>query len=147
MIATWTSAPLEIPVDAGAFARADLVFYDVDHSGSSYEARVYLDHPRADATTGYDHPAYAGAYHVLGHGGCFGDEGHCLVPSTPPDPLDPRGPHQLTPQTKTVIVTEAIKRHLQGGGGAVGVTVVAVTPGDRPDDVLDFTRLRLLTYQ
>lgn len=147
MIATWTSAPLEIPVAAGAFARADLVFYDVDHSGSSYEARIYLDHPGADAATGYDHPAYAGAYHVLGHGGCFGDEGHCLVPSTPPDPLDPRGPHQLTPQTKTVIVTEAIQRHLEGGGGAVGVTVVAVTPGDRADDVLDFTRLRLLTYQ
>ena len=148
MNSTWTSAPLEVPPDSEGFVRADLVFYDIDHSGSSYEARIYLDDPDANADTGYDHPGYAGAYHVFGHGGCFGDEGHCLVPDQPPDPLDPRGPHQLTPQTKNVIITPALKRRDDGGGGAkpLTVTVVAITPGDESNEVLEFSQVRLITY-
>ena len=32
------------------FDRADLVFYGVDHSGPSFEARVFLNQPDADAS-------------------------------------------------------------------------------------------------
>jgi hypothetical protein len=149
MTERYVSDPLDLPAREPGFYRADLIFYGVDHSASSYEARVYLDLPDADADTGREHPAYAGSFHIFGHGGCFGDEGHCLVPEGPPDPFDLRPAHQLTPATKTVTVTEALKRVLDADGAReqVTVTVVAVTPGDRANDVLAFTRLRLATYE
>jgi tyrosinase len=143
----FTSEPLELPEADADFSRADLVFYGVDHSGASYEGRVYLDHDDADAATGYDHDAYAGSFHIFGHGGCFGEEGHCLVPTEPPDPFDLRGPHQLTPVTKAVIATAAIRRLLTRGAQSTRVTVVAVAAGERGNDVLEFTRLRLVTYE
>ena len=92
------------------FARADLVFYGVDHSGPSFEARVFLNEPDADVSTARDDPAFAGSFTVFGHAGCAGDVGHCEVPTGPRDPFDRRPPHALTPQTKTVIVTEALRR-------------------------------------
>jgi tyrosinase len=147
MVDRFVSAALELPDPEGAFARADLVFYGVDHSGSSYEARVFLDNADATVQTGRDDASYAGAYHVFGHGGCFGDEGHCDVPSGPTDPFDLRPPHQLLPQVKIVVVTDAVRNLLAAGKTEVVVTVVAETPGDRPNDVLDFSTIRLLTYK
>ena len=91
------------------FERADLVFYGVDHSGPSFEARVFLNDRGADASTDRDDPSFAGSFTVFGHGGCAGDVGHCDVPTGPRDPFDRRPPHALTPQTKTVIVTEALR--------------------------------------
>ena len=144
----FVSDPLDLPPREPSFYRADLIFYGVDHSGSSYEARVYLDLPEADADTGREHPAYAGSFHIFGHGGCFGDEGHCLLPEGPPDPFDLRPAHQLTPATKTVTVTDALRQVLADEARAqMTVTVVAVTPGDRGNDVLEFSRLRLATYE
>src|SRR5215217_7560486 len=68
--------------EEGRFTRADLVFSGVDHSETSYEVRVFLNNPTADASTprGAEH-GYAGRFVVFGHGGCFGDEGHCEDPS------------------------------------------------------------------
>lgn len=144
----YVTDPIELPArEAGApeFYRADLVFYGVDHSGPSYEGRVFINAPRANASTGRDHPSYAGSFHIFGHGGCFGDEGHCDVPTAAPDPFDLRPPHQLTPATKTVIVTDALKRIVRDDAGAITVTIVAVTvEGD--DDVLSLDTVRLLTY-
>jgi tyrosinase len=147
MVDRFVSDPLELPDPRGEFARADLAFYDVDHSGSSFEARVFLDNPEADVATSREDPSYAGAFHIFGHGGCFGDEGHCDVPTGPADPFDLRPPHQLLPQVKLVVVTEAIRELLASGRKEVAVTVVAETPGERPNDVLAFTRIRLLTYK
>jgi tyrosinase len=147
MVARFVSAPLELPDPKAEFARADLTFYDVDHSGSSFEARVYLDNPGASLETPRDDPSYAGAFHVFGHGGCFGDAGHCDVPTGPSDPFDLRPPHQLLPQAKLVVITDALRRILTGGRSEMTVTVVAETPGERPNDVLAFTRVRLLTYK
>jgi hypothetical protein len=47
------SEPLELPEhDPKAdFVRAELQFEGVDHSGLSYEARVFLNRPDADAET------------------------------------------------------------------------------------------------
>ena len=44
--------PLELPEleDVDDLSRADLVFYGVDHSGPSYEARVFINNPAAAAT-------------------------------------------------------------------------------------------------
>lgn len=147
MVERFVSDPLELPEAAAQIARADLTFYDVDHSGSSFEARVFLDNPDASLGTARDDPSYAGSFHVFGHGGCFGEEGHCDVPTGPADPFDLRPPHQLTPQTKVVVITDALKAALAAGSTAVTVTLVAETPGARANDVLAFTRVRLVTYQ
>jgi hypothetical protein len=147
MVERFVSDPLELADAEAQFARADLTFYDVDHSGSSFEARVFLDNPDASIDTARDDPSYAGSFHVFGHGGCFGDEGHCDVPTGPADPFDLRPPHQLTPQTKVVVITDALKAALATGSKEVTVTLVAETPSERANDVLAFTRVRLLTYK
>lgn len=145
----YVSDPIELPArGAGApeFYRADLVFYGVEHSGPSYEGRVFINAPRANASTARDHLSYAGSFHIFGHGGCFGDEGHCDVPTAAPDPFDLRLPHQLTPATKTVIVTDALKRIVRDGDDAITVTIVAITADGDDDDVLALNTVRLLTY-
>ena len=111
-----------------AFSRADLIFYGVDHSGPSYEARVFLNNPeRASRDTPRDPAAgYAGSFTVFGHGGCFGDDGHCDVPSGP-DAFDLRPPHPLTPYTRTLILPREAVEALSGD--SVTVTLVAVEPG------------------
>jgi tyrosinase len=145
-----TSPPLELPEleDAKELSRADLVFYGVDHSGSSFQARVYLDADDVDPSTGRDHPGYAGAFYVFGHGGCFGDKGHCDVPDEPPDPFDVRAPHPLTPHTKLVTITDALTRvvDLTKADQTLKVTVVAETVRDRSNSVLAFDTVRLAIY-
>jgi hypothetical protein len=129
------------------FQRADLVFYGVDHSGPSYEARIYLNNPDADLRTPRDAAShYAGSFTIFGHAGCAGDAGHCEVPAGPRDPFDRRPPHPLTPQTKTVIVTDALR---QVHDDKLQVTVVPVRPGREGAEVVDtlkFDRFSLLTY-
>src|SRR4051812_48374972 len=83
---------------AAAFSRADVVVTGVDHSGTSYEVRLFLNNPTATAATPRtDGNGYAGRFTVFGHGGCYGDEGHCDVPAASSDPTDLRPPHPLTP--------------------------------------------------
>jgi tyrosinase len=144
----FVSQPLDNPASEGelAFERADLVFYGVDHSGPSFEARVYLNHEDVDHETARDHPAFAGSFTVFGHAGCAGDVGHCDVPPGPRDAFDRRAPHPLSPQTKTVIVTDALQRITDPN---LVISVVAVRPGpDGPQavDALRFERFSLLTY-
>jgi hypothetical protein len=146
----FVSNPLEIPRDEDEeieFSRADLVFYDVDHSGPSFEARVFLNNPDASAGTPCDdEQGYAGSFYVFGHGGCYGEEGHCEPDGRTRDAFDVRPPHPLTGYTKTVIVTEALKRVTTP---EVVVTVVAVMPDEDEavaTDALSFDTVRLLTY-
>jgi hypothetical protein len=146
MVDRFVSPPIDLPEDAADTYRADLVFYDVDHSGASYEARIFINSPDADADTPRDHPNYAGSFHIFGHGGCYGDIGHCDVP-TERDPFDLRPPHQLVPASKTVVITDAFKRIVGPHDETMTVTVVAFAPGDTPNDVLQFDTIRLLTYQ
>ncbi len=145
--------PVPLPEDAegGAdFSRVDLEFYGVDHSGSSFEARVFFNTPDADETTPrQEGSGYVGSFYVFGHGGCFGDVGHCDVPEGPRDPFDRRSPHPLTPQKRTVVITGAIKRLRETAGGDLTVTVVPVeseSPIGAEDDLLSFERLALITY-
>jgi tyrosinase len=151
MIERHVSEPIELSpaVASGDYVRADLIFYGVDHSRASYEARVYVNFPGADAGTGREHPAYVGSFHVFGHGGCYGDAGHCDVPTGPRDPFDLRGPHQLTPAVKVVIATDGLKRIVASASdkSAIAITVVAVTPGEATNELLQFDELRLVTYR
>jgi tyrosinase len=150
-----TSAPLELPEaeELDEITRADLVFYGVDHSGPSYEARVYLNNPDADPDTPRepDH-GYAGYFTVFGHDGCYGDEGHCLLGQRTSDVFDVRAPHPLRPFTKTVIATEAVLRAIKDAAVTeVSVTVVAVLPEDdgtgSGSQPVRYEYVRLLTYE
>jgi hypothetical protein len=146
---------LELPApDAlDELTRADLVFYGVDHSGPSYEGRVFLGNPGAGPDTPRDaEHGYAGAFTVFGHAGCFGDEGHCLPDQRYTDAFDRRLPHPLRPLTRTVIATEAVRRAIEDPGlTEVLVVVVAVMPEDEltagHDEPLRYDSVRLLTYE
>jgi hypothetical protein len=145
----WTSPKLPVPdLDPTQISRADAVFTGVDHSADSYEARVYVGNSRANLDTGTDpERGYAGSFTIFGHGGCFGEAGHCDPALGYRDAFDIRPPHALEPLTKTVRITEALRR--KAAGEEVTITVVAVDqsgeePG--PSDAMRFGELRLLVY-
>jgi hypothetical protein len=135
------------------FKRADLVFEAVDHAGPSYEARIFLNNFGADGETPLTPEAgYAGSFHILGHGNCFGDVGHCDVDNRGKAPHDLHLPHPLTPARKLVKITDALKRILQRGDTLENVTVVPVAYGRPatseadPEGFLKYETMRLLTY-
>jgi tyrosinase len=143
----FVSAPIRLTAAqaAGAFARADLVFYDVDARHASFTARVFLQAPGDVDRSPDRQDGYAGFFAIFGHGGCSGDEGHCEIPQSR-DPFDLEPPHPLTPQVKLVDVT---KRLRQMDGDEVVAVVLAIRPGRdgaRLSDVLSFSAMRLLTY-
>jgi tyrosinase len=135
--------------------RADLKFIGVDHSGSSFTARVYLNNPAADESAATDASAgYAGSFHIFGHGRCFGDEGHCDVMRPRASAFDRRRPHQLTPTTKIVVITDALNRIVTDVAQPITVTVTVVPivrksalaqPGDAAD-ILHVASVQVLTY-
>lgn len=119
----------------GAFTRADVVFTRVDHAGCSYEVRLFLNNPDADAGTAReDVVGYAGRFHVFGHGGCFGDLGHCDVPAVSGDPTDLRPSHPLTPMDTYVTITCALRRLFAAGQALESLTLVPVSLPPRRRD-------------
>jgi tyrosinase len=135
------------------FSRADVVFSGLDHSEGSYEVRLFLNNPDADATTARTpEKGYAGRLHVLGHGGCYGDIGHCDVPQRAPDQTDLRSPHPLTPLDTYVTITDALRDLLDSGTSLHTITLVpvSVTPkrsARRPaPELLRFSDVSLQTY-
>lgn len=152
---TSTTQPLALPEleDVNELSRADLVFYGVDHAGPSYEARIFVNNPNADADTDRVlEQGYAGSFAVFGHNGCFGADGHCLPDQRFTDEFDLRAPHPLRAITKTVIATEAIRRAVVDlTVQEVSVTLVAVTPDDgfpkAGPEPGAFDYVRLLTYE
>ena len=145
MVDRYTAPPLELP-EGDELDRADLIFTGLDHSGASYEVRLFLDAPDADHAAGRDHPACAGSFYVFGHGGCFGDAGHCEVPAER-EPFDLRPPHPLEPAIRVVTVTDAIRQKVAAGARTVTVTAVAHAVGDNANDVLAFDAVRLAVYR
>ncbi len=145
MVEHFTSKPIELPPPDRPFTRADLVFYGLDHSGASFEGQVFLDARGVGRDAGPDHRAYVGSFFIFGHGGCFGDVGHCDIPSER-DPFDLRPPHQLEPAVRILTVTEPVEALLGRGVEAAKVTVSARTAPRTPADVLAFERVRLMTY-
>jgi hypothetical protein len=139
------------PADLGAdYTRVDIEFEGVEHGGSSYEGRVYINNPEADADTERSpESGYAGSYYVFGHGGCYGDQGHCDVVARAP--YDPRPPHGLLPTRKVVVATEAVKR-AAAAGASLTVSVVPVllsTTDNVPDDepLPNFGAMSVISYQ
>jgi hypothetical protein len=146
MVDRYRSKALELPEPGQEFKRADLVFYDVDHSGPTFEARIFVGAKRGlERGAGSDDPAYAGSFFVFGHGRCYGDEGHCDVPADR-DPFDLRLAHHLAPGPKIVTVTGAIERLVAAGKRKAAVDVFVHDAEDKAPKALSFSRLRLLTY-
>jgi hypothetical protein len=149
---TYTSEPVgvEAAALAGDFTRADIEFHGVDTSGASYEGRVFVNRPDADEDTELTPDSgYAGSFYIFGHGGCYGDVGHCEVHTVPPA-TDPRPAHSLTPETIAVTATEALQ-NVAAGDEDITVTVVPVITGrtEQTDtaEVLKFDRLSIVTYE
>jgi hypothetical protein len=145
MVDKFTTEPIELPPADHPFERADLLFYGLDHSGASYEARVFLDPRGVGRDADSEHRAYVGSFFILGHGGCFGEVGHCDIPSER-DAFDLRPAHQLEPALRILTVTDAVKGLLERGIDEAKVTVAAHTAGRTPNDVLAFETVRLASY-
>jgi len=133
------------------YERADLEFIGVDHAGASYEARVFVNNPNATAATEpIQTNGYAGSFYVFGHGGCFGDAGHCDVHAHHHDAFDPRRSHPLEPMKKVVVATDTI-RAAATRGSSINVTVVPIVTSwservEDTHDVLHFDHINLVTY-
>jgi hypothetical protein len=110
---TFTSRPVRVEFAAPEhrFVRADIEISGIFHCEASYEGRIFLNNPKADAETPKDlvH-GYAGSFHIFGHGGCLGDVGHCEVSQHNRESYDFRSPNPLTPAKKRVTVTTACAR-------------------------------------
>jgi hypothetical protein len=143
------STPIPTASLDAEFTRADIAFHGLDHSGATYEGRVYLNRPDANEQTPRDVPEYAGSYFIFGHGGCLGDPGHCDV--KPRRFYDPRSAHPLTPTLKVVIATGAVRR-AKDGADTITVTVVPLilstnsTVGT-PEDLVYYEEVRIVTYR
>jgi hypothetical protein len=149
---SYTSKPVSIAFADPASHRyqwADLEIHGIDHSQSSYEGRVFFDNPGANADTPrtLEH-GYAGSFYIFGHGGCFGDVGHCEIHAKR-DSFDFRDPHPLLPTKARIAVTTAL-RQMARSKQEITITVVPIVSAanDLCDtkDVFRFKRMRFLTY-
>jgi hypothetical protein len=123
----YTSKPIRLTpaIRQAAFKHALLLFHKVDHSGASYEARIFFNNSSAiESTPRTLECGYAGKFNIFGHGRCWGDEGHCMVQSER-RLFDNRSPHPLTPREVTINVTQALRKAAIEGDKLV-ITVVPV---------------------
>jgi tyrosinase len=146
----FVSAKIDLESLNQDFYRADIIFDGVDHAGATFEARVFLNNESANADTATaGDQGYAGSFHIFGHGGCFGEVGHCEVRGNP-RPYDPRPAHALSPARKVLIATDAIKRTLAKSKQVIVTVVPIVRAGTTLtdfDDVLKFDKLSIQTYK
>lgn len=132
-----------------SYYKVDLEFYGLDHSGPSYEGRVFINNPRANEKTKLNvNSGYAGSYHIFGHGGCFGDIGHCDVTSR--RFYDHRSQHPLTPAFKGIDITKIFNRVIRNNKELVITIVPIMSVGGRLSDMKDVVklkRIRINTYE
>jgi tyrosinase len=131
------------------FYRADIEFFGIDISGPSYEGRVFLNNPKANANTDLSlETGYAGSYYIFGHGGCYGDEGHCEIKQR--RTFDSRTEHDLTPAYKSMIATDAIKRIIKTTKEIV-ISVVPITARSArmsdAKEIVYIDRIRISCYE
>lgn len=144
------SAPLKFDIKklGDKFYRVDLQFHEIDHSGPSYEGRIFINNPKADENTLKTlKNGYVGSYHIFGHGGCFGDVGHCEV-RKPISPFDYRPSHPLTPAFKRIRITDQIKTIAKGKKELVItiVPIVSASPTEHNEQVVKLERISIISY-
>ena len=138
--------------DSKSIAKATLEFHGINHSGPSYEARVFLNNKNAnEKTTKTEKNGYAGSFYIFGHGGrCYGGPGHCKIPPKDTvDPYDNRRSHPLTPTFRYVTITKQLQK-LAKKTNKISVTIVPIAKSyDEMADfenILQFEKLSLITY-
>jgi tyrosinase len=145
----YTSKPLKLNIEKleNNFARVDLEVHGIIHSGPSYEGRVFINNPDANANTKLDSlSGYAGSFHIFGHGGCFGDVGHCSVRPNK-RPFDKRRQHNLTPAFKRITITKMINKLLRSEFIVTIVPILkATTDLCSVEDTIQFKKIKLVTY-
>jgi hypothetical protein len=144
----FVSQPLKLDIQKRKnVSRIDLEFWGVDHSGPSYEGRVFINNPKADINTKMiPENGYVGSYYVFGHGQCFGDLGHCDVMENS-DPLSPS--HPLTPLFKVLTVTEMIKKIGQKTNQFIVTIVPNVASGsmfETKDSFVKLAQMQIVPY-
>ena len=157
MAKIYTSDPIEFDIGnlESRPSRIDLEFKDVSHGGASFEGRIFINNKRAGPRTPRTNKSYAGSFFVFGHGGCFGDEGHCDVAGAA-NLYDRRPEHALTPAFKRVDVTKAIYDAIKGkkktdkSAKTFTVTVVPIVTSHNEkcdiENVLRFRKLTMIAY-
>ena len=133
------------------YYRADIEIHGVDHSGQTYEGRVFLNNPKANQKTlKNERNNYAGSYYIFGHGGCYGDVGHCDY--EPEKRLyDLRLGSDIRPQYKRIIVTDLLKK-LGRKTNQFTITIVPVLFAESQKksipkkDIIKFDKIGIITY-
>ncbi|HZE78977.1 MAG TPA: hypothetical protein VE089_10560 [Nitrososphaeraceae archaeon] len=133
------------------FSRADIEIHNVDHLGPSYEGRVFLNNTKANINTPKnDRNNYAGSYYIFGHGGCYGDVGHCdFVPGR--REYDLRQDSDVRSQYKYIEATDLIKK-LGRKTNKFTITIVPVLYGNSKEesipktDILKFEKIGIISY-
>jgi tyrosinase len=148
----YVSKPLYLNIHnlENKFYRADIEFIGVDHSGPSYEGRVFLNNPKADQDTSKKFEnGYVGSYYVFGHGGCFGDVGHCDRREW--RPFDYRLPDPLRPAYIPLPITEELRK-LGSNKDKFIVTIVPVLARKTRkyevdiENVVKLQKISIITY-
>ena len=145
------SKPIHFDIEKidGKLYRADVELHGVNHSGMSYEGRVFLNNTSANQETPktFDN-GYAGSFFIFGHGGkCFGDVGHCVVRNHRRH-FDHRRSHPLTPIYTRVIVTEVLEE-IAKNSKEITISIVPVVTNTKKsydESVLKFKKLTLVSY-
>lgn len=131
------------------FYQAVIEFYGVDTNGPTYEGRVYVNNPDADGNTPLkESSGYVGSYHVFGHDGCWGDEGHCHP--LPNRAYDSRGHSHTSPVYKSVDATKAIRKCAKSNTNIIVTVVPKILGGQRMSDakeVVSCERIRVTCYE
>ena len=142
---------LDIKKLENEFYRADIEIHNVHHAGQSYEGRIFLNNRNANQNTPMDEKNnYAGSYHIFGHGGCFGDIGHCDYKSERRR-YDRRTSSDVRPQYKHIIVTNLLKK-IGKKTNKFTITIVPVLYGKSKSqsvpqtDIIKFDKIGIITY-
>lgn len=144
------SEPLKFDIEklGDKLYRVDLQFHGIDHSGPSYEGRIFINNPQADQNTRITlENGYVGSYHIFGHGRCFGNVGHCDI-TGPVSPFDYRPSHPLTPAFKRIRITDQIKK-IGKNKKELAITIVPILSGrveDQTKDVVKLERISIISY-
>jgi hypothetical protein len=102
-----------VALPPGGGERADIAVSGLEQAGPSYELRVFLGNPAADAQTALTPDSgYAGSIHVYGYG------------EPPPPGLGASRPRM--PMTRSLIATDAV-RAAAARGQTAAVTLVPVS--------------------
>lgn len=145
---------VQLPAPGSTFSRADIVFMGLEHDGPSVEVRIFFNARSADENTPMTPEAgFAGFFTIFGHHGCWGDDGHCDIPRDRRQG-DLRRAHPLTPITKHVEATDAVRRLLDAGTRDLTITIVPVVdevpeyvPEHLANEPVRFQRLSIVFYE